>query len=233
MKHLQEPLEATRPVLLHNRDFPEYPYTLSGSAFVATWRGHHYIVTAKHVARGRPREDVLILASEDSPALLQLVSSAWPEGGTRDVFDLLVYRIARPPASLQAIGIACDVAVGSPTSFTSNEPLLVSGYPGEAKDIDYENADIRTGRSFFDAVYLGTPDPDEPFYHQLQWTDTGAISSIAGMSGGPVMRYGGDGWLELGGVLLQGGASSDPAHFVDTAFLRGVLDLELDRNRPA
>jgi hypothetical protein len=222
-------LQATRPLLLHNPEHRDFPYTLSGTAFILVWRRYHYVATAKHSVRGRPRHEVLVLALENSRTLLRLVSSAWPKGETRDIFDLIVYRVEDPPAGLDAIFVGHEKPEAL-RPFVPGEPLLISGYPGESKYIDFDSAELRTGRAFMDAVYFGTTKPAEPAHHRIRWTDAAGVVSVEGMSGGPVLRPVEDGDYELVGVLTQGGPTAAPAHFVDVRVLREVLDLDFDNN---
>ena len=173
---------------------------------------------------------MLVPALESSKALLRLVSSAWPKGATRDIFDLIVYRVAQPPAGLDAIAVPHEGPLASFRGFAPGEPLLVSGYPGEDKRIDSDKSEVQTGRAFMDAAYVCLPDPKEPAFHQLRWTDAAAAASVEGMSGGPVLRPTETGDFELVGVLTQGGPTSAPAHFLDVRVLREVLDLDFNNN---
>jgi hypothetical protein len=204
-----------------NDDYPDFPYSLSGSCFVFRYGRHHYMATADHVVAHRAPEDVLIHAREDytddslpfDKRVNVQPSSSIPAAAA----DVALFRICGDKCTEEQLRIvgALDLAEWRPRVGRrprEGDPHLVTGYPFATKWIKYEDNRFSQGRVITDGKYSGaSPDGTTQF---LAVPRMPAIEDLNGLSGAPVF-----------GIQWQGNRYSF-SHFAGLVIERTAINNE-------
>ena len=220
---------CSRPMCFENK-VEEYEYSLKGSCFVVRHLGHMYAITAKHVTKHFEPNQVLIpykLGSEKFLPISNFMIVQTEEEEDSDHKDIMVFEIAEH---------LLDKDFDSSTVYdldnpTSNLPkrckLIIHGFPSELNGVDYDKRHFDFRRFSYSAEYYGKM----PFYfvHEMKFNCDCPLSSIDGMSGGPVF------WIfnlsptqamgGLAGIMLRGTVESKVGYFLDIRIAKELIKL--------
>jgi hypothetical protein len=213
--------KSTRSLLFETEGehAPEVPYFHSGTCFVGSYRGHGFVLTARHALAwgGDLRAETLRVFAADDMSDMSLpfdmrVDVQGKPGVPDDAADVeLLHIAAKLLTDSQAEFVRrIDLDALRPRSMkcqhATGARFVIPGFPFDNKAIEYEKRVIKQRRVVHGGTMTGTVaggrvhliDTDDPMAHQ----------SLNGMSGSPVfavVRSGGEILCPtFDGVLIKG-----------------------------
>jgi hypothetical protein len=219
-------VRSSRPMLFEYDDDHEYPYYYSGTFFYCIWAGRLFAVTARHVIADKDLSTVRLLCHDASREFLGLESTLTVVGEEHDYKDLAVIAVMdhRVCGAILDGLAALDpkfIEAGA-AAFTRGRQLIVSGYPHDLKEIDYESLRLSHQRLVATAEYA-CRDTQRAHIHQLRWIHTEGETNLKGMSGSIVLCASDGAEFGLCGVLIEGQHPASPGYFIDSGILVGML----------
>jgi hypothetical protein len=224
---------CARPVLFANAD-REYPYSISGTAFVVKFSDRSFIVTAKHVLRlgsFKPHQ-LCIQYRPDGKDFLPL-GALYVVRGT-DSEDTDQYDIAVREVDLSALQTELYgdyepyqlFQMDRLTIYSQRGAYLYRGYPTPLREVDFDCNKIEQGSVTSRAEYVGRT--KYASIHQLRLLDLKPLESIDGLSGSPVFQVHNEENSKysreaFAGMLIRGTIESGAAYLIEHARIIEVL----------
>lgn len=205
---IQEITNCSRPVLFEN-DFTDYDYSIGGSCIVVSFRGVHYAITAKHVIKGYVAEQILIPYQAGSNHFLPISEVLLPntcEDEDTDHKDFVLLRVAADKLDpSEPFGDIYEINFPSGLPVIQSDRILISGFPREINEIDYDTKKIKQQRFLITGTKLGKTDYLGMI--KFQYDPQNKIKSFDGLSGAPIFLFSpiGDNKyiVRLEGILLR------------------------------
>lgn len=183
-------LQASRMLMFHN-EYEGYEYTIGGSSFLVKVDDLIFAVTAKHVLNNNEYSpnDVLIRYNEESRHFLPFdgifgVNTA--DNEDTDHKDIVFLQVAKSHfQSTIDTGFVIELPKKRFLPKLKCDRLLITGFPKEISEIDYDTKNIKTVRQ----PIMGTsPSPTEyKGLHTFQYELNNANGlNLNGLSGSPV-----------------------------------------------
>jgi hypothetical protein len=228
---LGELVNCALPVL-SEYDSDEYPYFFGGTCFLVKHRGDLFVVTARHVLKQKPVEDLRIPRRPSSRTFLtlrtswtapdellqcedpdqydwQIVRADWPELDADDPLSSVLDLDAIPSATMKVL----------PEGYK----MVVRGFPTQLSAIAFEAMRIKWQAFAGTGMYVGPASWHK--CHTLRLDEPDAVASYDGLSGSPVFVVwpAGEGRFQpaLAGIVLRGG--NGLLHFLDGMVLRDAI----------
>lgn len=185
-------LQAGRMLMFHNAD-KNYPYTIGGSSFLVKVEDLIFAVTAKHVLynnRHSPdANEILIRYNEESRYFLpfdEMLGVNTLDSEDTDHKDIIFLKVAKSHfKSTIDTGFVIELPGKRSLPGLKCEQLLITGFPKEISEIDYQSKNIKTVRK---PLMATTPSPTK--YKGLftfQYAQDNASGfNLNGLSGSPV-----------------------------------------------
>lgn len=219
-------IQATRPLLFEDDDFPDTPYFYQGTFTFVRWHGAVYAMTARHAMPAQGMERARLLCHDTNWTFLGYSEIATPTGNEEDFKDLFAFRVDQdatcPELSRGIISLTDEVVAAGRRAYSPDRLLVVSGYPGEIKHIRFDDKRLAHRRLVATGRY-GKVDAGRSHIHQFSWQDLGGVTALGGMSGGVVLAEDNTAAFGVAGMLIQAGSPSGGGHFIDVAVLRAFL----------
>jgi hypothetical protein len=200
----------------------EYTYYRRGSSFLCKYKGRLFIVTAEHVIKeDDDLERLLLLSEKDDETILYPDHSIEIQGDEEDFKDVSVFRIAEDIDNdewqADAIPITREPVHDGRSAYNTNGLLVLSGFPGELQQVDYEKKELRQRRQIVKCKY---DSKTAAYKHKMKLPSDHGFKSLAGFSGSPMLCEA-NGSFGISGIAIQGG--STVVQFVDSAVLWNVF----------
>ncbi|WP_312271926.1 hypothetical protein [Pseudomonas sp.] len=198
-----------------------YQFIGSGTAFVCQYRGHFFVVCARHTweKMGISIENFRIFIPGYDWALPFDYEAIF---GPEERSDLKVLRVNReimsgnPPAQMSALDL--DYFAFPAEDFKKGSVFLAVGYPQCRREFHYD-----TKRFIADLAAFSGPLVGELTDAVITMrTDFGDVDDIDGLSGSPVFVFG-DPHL-FAGVVIRAGQEAGILHFIHGACLIHAMD---------
>jgi len=171
---------------------PDYPHRKIGSGTVCRWRGDWYVLTAAHVVERVPSRDVVLSLCMGGIAI---ITDTWrpglPDPREVDEGDVTIFRIELPdlPEGTELSYVDIDMQTGPPDEYREHDTLVVSGFPGDAQEVDYVDGVTHVTPTAVcipaEVVDVGTT----PHCVKIRCLATLNLSSAGGLSGSPVFMW--------------------------------------------
>jgi hypothetical protein len=223
-------------VAFHTR-IPEFPFGVAGTCLLIGHRGRVFVITAKHVVRDCPIEQVVIFPAEGSTKGLP-IPQYWrvlDETEDADRSDLLIMRAEISPLP-KPILAAMRLFRLTPERTTEwfddrfSSKFFVVGYPKAVNSVDYEVSTIKLAQVLLEGSYVGPGISDG--CHEARFLNPLAIPDFDGLSGSPVFSVanviGPAAAPRFCGIALRGGALGGQIHFLEAELVRHALDKALE-----
>ena len=217
--------------LVFETGIAEFPYSTRGTVFLVSYQGKPYVLTARHALHPEYPVPICVFPSDTSHCLIPLNDVFFvpraDEG--EDFVDLAVIAIDTmrithsevAKATLIDLALAC----GEWKSYANEAQFFILGYPEERSMINDVTQELRTDRVSLFGRYGGLS--PLPHLHLFRVSDSLALNTFSGFSGGPVFA-----WVErpeqrpvpiLCGMALRGTPESGLIHFLDCEILLDAL----------
>lgn len=209
----------------------EFPYSTLGTVFLVGYKGKPYVLTARHALKPEYPVPICVFPSDTSHRFIPLKDVFFvPHTDVdEDCVDIAVIaidtvRISDPEiaaATLIDLALTC----GDWKNCAEEAKLFILGYPEERSIIDESIQELRTERVVLFGLYAGLS--ELPHLHLFRASDSLALQTFSGFSGGPVFA-----WIErpkqrpvpfLCGMALRGTPESGLIHFLDRDVLLDAL----------
>lgn len=144
-------LQASRMLMFHNES-EDYEYTLGGSSFLVKIEEFLFAVTAKHVLENNhySPNDVLIRYNEESRHFLpfdDIFGVNTEDIDDTDHKDIVFLKVAKSHFNNDIdTGFIIDLPHKRSLPKLDCEKLLITGFPKDISEIDYNVKHIKTGR---------------------------------------------------------------------------------------
>jgi hypothetical protein len=144
-------LQASRMLFFQNKD-KNHEYTIGGSAFLIKVNDFLFAVTAKHVLENNDYSpnDVLIRYNEESRHFLpfdDLFGVNTTDTDDTDHKDILFLKVAKSHFKSEIdTGFVIELPHKRSLPKLDCDQLLITGFPKEISEIDYDIKHIKTGR---------------------------------------------------------------------------------------
>lgn len=229
------PMDTLRRVagpLFLDSGIDEAPVGVYGTAFLVSYKGRVFLITAAHLVRGVQAGQVRFLVDEESVVRLPVyqgfgVPAAWSD------IDAIVF-----PADLEdfdlgksrarALHITPRSCMWHERSHTSR--FFLFGHPNDHVEIDYETGRARTGQTLIRGRYVGTSLGEG--VHQLRVENPLKLEDFGGLSGSPVFceepRLASTAVARFCGMAISGSPASLTVRFLEAAVLCKMMDLAIE-----
>jgi hypothetical protein len=199
-----------------------------GSAFLLSYNGHVFAVTAKHVIenqRAKPTHTRIFMPNTN--VALPIKSAFTPkffDHENKDEIEDLLFFVIDDSLFCEVSGIELYSWNLSrwwypPSKLNIGDELLLAGFPGDDKVYDYDNNKLT------DLLLLRTAN-----YTDSEWGDglhtmTGSASEYTfnGLSGAPVFCRK-EGFVFFVGIITRGSESSGKCHFIGADIIISALN---------
>jgi hypothetical protein len=196
MVTLEAAVNSSRSLLFEGGADDHVEYWLGGSCMVATYRGHGFIITAKHaLGRGNEKraEKLRVFPTDDYrgmslPYDMRIDVSARP-GVPEQAVDLELVHIASERLNedqarfVSALDLGA-MRLGDGCPHRLNDQFIIPGFPLDRKALDYERSVISQQRVIHGAAL--TESRLGGRIHVVKLDSPAAHESLNGMSGAPV-----------------------------------------------
>lgn len=247
MDELDKIRQCARPVIFAT-DIAEYPFSISGTAFLVGFGHIFFIITAKHVVQSYPPEKLVVFPSDKSKKHIR-ISNWWDvceETGNTECSDIIICKADLGLISKKDRKNSHLLYLSPPNSiewfdsrFTAT--FFLCGYPHDTNEIDYDAPQINTGQVLLSARYVG-PSEAEGCY-KLRAENPLNISNFNGLSGSPVFSIQTKNPFTVDsapkpkfcGMVLRGSPAEGFIHFIPAGTIVHVLQVimrETSRGRP-
>lgn len=207
-----------------------YRYGGNGTSLVAVMDDAWMLLTADHVLKNAAVRSIFVLPTDRSRRRLRFerrVRVTSRIDGDTDLADVACLKIDTSDLSIpvgdELLGINLRFPTASPAR---GDELIVAGYPGASRAVDYERRGIIAIGQVVSARYLGAGMGAR--CHEIEFTELGELADRDGLSGSPVYSIGDrDGDLviiRLAGMLLRGNAASRRGHYVAASVLSAAAE---------
>ena len=233
-QHAIDRLALSVQPLVFETENADYTYCTRGTVFLVGYKGKPYVLTARHALMPEHLSPICVFPSDTSHRIMPLkdvffVSSADVKEAFVDVvvIEIDTARVTHPEVA-QATLINLDLACSDWISYANEARFFLLGYPEERSSVNYETRELRTERVALFGRYGGLS--PLPYLHQFLVSDSLALPTFSGFSGGPVFA-----WIErpeqrpgpvLCGMALRGTPVSGLIHFLDREVLLDALDVK-------
>ncbi|WP_152031991.1 hypothetical protein [Pseudomonas veronii] len=200
----------------------EYPYWGVGTAFTAEWRGHIYLISAKHIwvnQNTNPQHIRVFLRTSGLEIRFDR------EAIMRDDFepsqDLLVMRIYPEDVGLLSDNGLNWIDIGYTIDDNASEEdksYCVLGYPDSHRSYDYNEKQFSASLGVLFGKRI-TPQIADLESLRITTTDN---KCLRGYSGSPVVRYA-DGQMEFSGMVIAGSGVSGVINYIPAQFIAELL----------
>ena len=224
--------KCARPVVFQT-DIEEFPYSTTGTAFIAGFRQSVFVLMPQHVVNEWPIEKVLICPSWNSEYTFRYLNwwriEITPEDQATS--DLIIIK-----ADLSDIPLAerADTQLLNLNSLENltwyderhSSQFFLCGFPSAGSEgVNYTTLEIRTSQYFMEGVYVDV----SPFCcgHMIKVMNPLNLCHFNGLSGSPVFSHRRDDTVgtppRFCGMALRGTATSGYIHFLEVEFLMKAL----------
>ena len=242
-------LRCARPILLYN-DCYEYPYSISGTAFIVRFSERLFVVTAKHALRLRdfnPNQFRVQYHPERAEMLptraLYLFRDTQLDDSDQN--DVAAWDLDAAQTAEQLFGEYTPYELNRAQNLEELNPAsdyLYRGYPIQTRNIDFQERQYDQDSVSGAADYIGRSRTIARV-HELRFRNLGELTELDGLSGSPVFqtrrlegRYSTE---SLAGMLIRGTVESGTGYFLEysrivellTDIVAGLVDDRYDRPR--
>jgi len=217
--------------LVFETEIVDFPYSTRGTVFLVGYKGKPYVLTARHALKPEYPVPICVFSSDTSHRLIPLkdvffVPHTDVDEDFVDVAAIAIdtMRVTHPEVA-EATLIDLALACGDWKSRAEEAQFFILGYPEERSMINVETQELRTDRVALFGRYGGRS--PLPHLHLFRVSDSLALQTFSGFSGGPVFA-----WIErpkqrpvlvLCGMALRGTPESGLIHFLDRNVLLDAL----------
>jgi hypothetical protein len=238
MESIETLRQIARPMVFQT-GVRQAPFSLAGTWFMAGYRRTVFAVTARHVVRDHPANQLLLFPTDASTEVLR-VSEWWnvaDEENDQDRSDVFVASIDFAHLSKRTQGRSRLVHLDPDASTQWFEDrhtsmLFLCGYPSSINEADYEHSRAMTRQVLLAGSYTGPSITDG--VHSLR-LDNPLGLDFNGLSGAAVysLRHElhGDSKPRFCGMAIRGGASAGVLHFLEASVILQVLGLAAARSQ--
>jgi len=221
---------SVQPLVLET-EIMDFPYWTRGTVFLVSYKEKPYVLTARHALNPEHPVPICVFPSDTSHRFIPLKDGFFVPHADVDEDFVDVAAIAIDTMSIThpevtaATLIDLALVCGDWKSCANKAKFFILGYPEERSRINVETQELRTDRVVLFGRYAGLS--SLPHLHLFRVSDSLALQTFSGFSGGPVFA-----WIErpeqrpvpfLCGMALRGTPESGLIHFLDRDVLLDVL----------
>lgn len=222
--------------LVFETGIEDFPYSVSGTAFLVGYDGHHYVLTTRHSLNPESIGPICIFPSDTSQHIIPLkdVFFVPREECSEDFVDLAVMAIDVSHITQEEVAQATLIdlarASGDWKADSQNTEFVVLGYPTDHDHslVDYENQMLRTDRVILHAKHVGTS--IIPHLHEIEISEPYELTTFSGFSGSPIFAWASRPGIPtapvLCGMAIRGSSESGRIHFLDRSVLLDALKIK-------
>lgn len=221
---------ATRPVIFET-GLDDTPYSIAGTAFILGFGKSIFILTARHVVRDCPLENLLVFPTDSSRTAFRFTDSfkVTTDLPGEDVEDFIAIKTNLSDLEVEdrKQGRLIQLTPGSDAWYPKrySAKFFLIGYPTHHNFVDYDDCIIKTGQVILTGKYH--QESASEFCHVLSVENPLSLPTFDGFSGSPVFCLINDSQsqpsLAFCGMTLRGTPASSKIHFLDTRVLRQTL----------
>lgn len=214
-------LGLIHPLVIYSEN-KEYPYWGVGTAFTAEWRGHIYLISAKHIwvnQKTNPQHIRVFLRT--SGLEIKFDREAIMKDDFEPSQDLLVMRVH--PENVDSlsnnglnwidIGYTID-----DDARDEDKRYCVFGYPDSHRSYDYDEKQFSASLGVLFGKRI-IPQIENLESLKITTTDN---KCLRGYSGSPVFRYA-NGQMEFSGMVITGSGASGVINYIPAQFIAELL----------
>ena len=231
---------AAKPVYMRvNND--ETPIASIGTCFLVGYKRRVFALTAGHLVKNAPAQDILISPVDGQSDWLPLSNGyRFNEErlSTTDEYDAIAYEVLLDEVSDRnkkgANVLNLDALIQEDwrlNCYTS--PMMLFGYPRERAIVDYDSITAKHSQFFLAGRYVESH--RQPTLHILAVTNPLRLESFAGLSGSPVFiqhgRIGSSEVVSFCGLAITGTATSGLVHFLEASVIVELLQVVIDHSK--
>ncbi len=223
---IPEIVKCSKVLRMENIGEKEFTYSIRGSCFLVKYNNHLLAITAKHTHPDYKIENVKIALDNSEIIVPLLRGHKIKESEDESEFhDILIYEIdinsltEDEVIALNALDL--NKLMKKNITLAPGLRLVVSGFPTELNEPDYENKILPNYRFIITSTYTQTS-ATISYLHQLSLLDISNISNFDGFSGAPVFSVKSDNY-RLAGMILRGTIESGVAHFIGVSVIYELL----------
>jgi hypothetical protein len=213
-----ETLGAFARPLIFDSGVEGYDYGISGTCFLARFRGRKLVITAKHCLKGSDGNDVRIARDSETNSFLPLKQMHKVEGDS-DYCDLVVLEAAPELLSYEESSRIPYLDLDQLKPRTRNIPvgtrLVLPCFPKDLNEVDYDRFVIHEQRYMPAGTFTGRT--SDPGIFGITFGELSQVSSIDGMSGCPVFsieEHSNLHYFGFAGMVIRGSVTSLSARFI-------------------
>lgn len=216
--------------LVFETGIEDFPYSVSGTAFLVGYEGRPYVLTTRHALNPENIGPICIFPSDTSQHFIPLkdVFFVPRDDVSEDFVDLAVVRIDMSRVTqevAQATLIDLASASGHWEVDSQDAEFVILGYPEDGSSVDYDKQMLRTDRVILRAKYIGCS--ISPHLHEIEISEPHALTTFSGFSGSPIFAWATRAGLPaapvLCGMAIRGSSLSGRIHFLDRSVLLDAL----------
>ncbi|MFZ6731784.1 hypothetical protein ACO0LG_07665 [Undibacterium sp. Ji42W] len=223
---------AVQP-LVFETGISEFPYSLSGTVFLAEFNGKPFVITTRHSLRPESLGPICIFPSDQCSRFLPLkdvffVSEASADD---DFVDIAVIAVDTSKIGNQDFPLMSFIRLSDDLedwlACKDNSNFFLLGYPEEKNFIQNDESMICNERIILRGNYLGE---SQNFIHELEISDTFGLSTFSGFSGAPVFTIVANSneisKVVFCGMAIRGTPTSKKIHFLNRSVLIDALKVK-------
>jgi len=228
--------QAVQP-LVKETGLPEFPFTIGGTVFLVGLGGRVFVVSSRHALNPDQLNPLWIFVHDGSRKRIPLASVHFapvhllPD----DYADIALIEVDQASALRQyarhSTILDLDRHMIDWKLYRYTSPLSVVGFANELSHVDYDKQEIRNQRVSLRGRYLAPA--MGPHLHTIEIDTPPSLSTLSGISGGPVLAYvhrlGVKPQLVLCGVAIQGTTESRMVHFIELELLVTAIQVWCER----
>lgn len=214
----------------------EAPFSVAGTAFVVGFYKSLYVLTARHVVRDWPKEQLAIImsaAGERLPLRMRWEIRVYSDEGdcdeNGDESDLLIYKADLSGVSEETRRSSYLLDLTPPNAVDWYDDrhesiFFLFGYPKFANGPDYEQSQVDMNQYLLQGSFVGPSVTDSCF--EIGVENPLNLSTFDGMSGSPVFSLhavGGPTQPTFCGMALRGTSQSNRVHFLGSQTIIAAL----------
>ncbi|HRY49073.1 MAG TPA: trypsin-like peptidase domain-containing protein [Candidatus Paceibacterota bacterium] len=223
-----EGLGAFARPLVFDSGLAGYEYAISGTCFLASFRGRNLVITARHCLTGSDGNDVRIACNPVTKSFLPLKQMHRAEGNP-DYCDFVVFEAAPELLSFEEAAtipyLNLDQLRPRTRQVRQGTKLVVPGFPKDLNAVDYGRFVLHEQRYLPSGYFLGPT--SETGIYQLSFDHIEHVESIDGMSGSPVFsieEHNDLHYFGFMGMIIRGSVESRSARFIASEIIFQALN---------
>ena len=221
-----DPRYSSRVVYFANDD-EQYPWSMGGTAFLASFGESLFVITAQHVVGARDPQQTFVAKTRGARAGIPLNRLLRVPIVDEEHKDIAIFGVQEDVSSIwsvQAFPVDQDSVTRAHDAMAHPQcELMVCGSPREIRGIDYEAPRVREQHANICCRLVRAP-KSYARVGALAYPDDLPVTSLAGLSGAPVFAQRPGILWGLAGMIITGDDPRSPGRFIDGVVLSGALN---------